>query len=131
MISFGDKRPSAMESRIARTPTWQPSTVCCSLQDFVAAMKVLTILKRTTAFTTEQAAGWYAALAHFRHTTINRAVLQLSASQDRFPELSDLFQLCRKIEPPTVPYAPNGDGCLKPIYSAEIEAIAARLRLEV
>lgn len=98
---------------------------------FAKAMLALTALKRTADFTEEQLAAWHAVLAGYRHTTINRAVLMVCAEQMRFPELSDLLQWCRKIEPREIPYAPNGTGEPKPLYDEEMLSVAARIGLEV
>lgn len=94
-------------------------------------MLALIALKRTAALTDEQAEAWYAVLCGFRVQTINRAILTVCASQERFPELSDVFQQCRRIEPRPQPYNPNGDGKVKPLYDDELCEIAARLGLEV
>lgn len=94
-------------------------------------MLALVALKRTAAFTREQAEAWYAALCGFKPQTINRAVLSVCMSQERFPEVSDVFQLCRKIQPREQPYNPNGDGKVKPLYDDELCEIATRMGLEV
>lgn len=97
---------------------------------FAMAMVTLCNLKRTAVFTQAQLEGWYALLNGYRHQTINRAVIELCASQERFPEVSDLLQRCRRIEPPERPYCPNGNPSDR-LTRQEIEAFANRLQLEV
>jgi hypothetical protein len=53
------------------------------------------------------------------------------AEKTRFPELADLLQWCRRIEPREIPYSPHGTGEPKPLYEEEMQAIAGRIGLEV
>jgi len=94
-------------------------------------MLALVALKRTAMFTAEQLEAWYAVLSGFRVQTINRSILTVCASQERFPELSDVFQSCRRFEPRERPYNPHGSGDVKPLYEDELTEMAARLGLEV
>lgn len=107
------------------------SRVSCDAPAFAKAMLALTALKRTADFTEEQLVTWHAVLAGYKPATINRAVLMICAEQTRFPELSDLLQWCRKIEPREIPYSPNGTGTAKPLYEDELQLIAERIGLEV
>ena len=75
--------------------------------------------------------AWHAVLGTFRSETINRAVLLVVASEQRFPELSDLLQQCRRIEKREAPYSPHGDGVVRSLTEPEIKDIAARIGLEV
>lgn len=59
-------------------------------------MAHLAALKRTTEFTDLQILAWYHGLAAFPAWIINRAVLRLGTSQDRFTEFGDVYQLCRR-----------------------------------
>lgn len=115
----------------ASAGTSMQSVVFCDERNFAKAMLALTALKRTADFTEPQLTAWHAVLSGYKPETINRAVLMICASEQRFPELSDMLQWCRKIEPRSIPYAPNGDGNPKPIYDDEMRTIAAKLGLEV
>lgn len=119
------------QRRPASVATSKPLPVSCDEPSFAKAMLALTAMKRTADFTEPQLTAWHAVLSGFKPTTINRAVLMICASEQRFPELADLLQWCRKIEPREIPYAPHGDGNPKPLYEPEIKAIAARIGLEV
>lgn len=103
----------------------------CTRAEFIQALVVLTSAKRTAEFTTEQVRVWYAFLAGYRAATIRRAVETLVVTETRFPELADLFRLCRRIEPPEVPYGPNGTGDLRPAYESELQAIADRIGWDI
>lgn len=92
---------------------------------------MLTTAKRTAEFTAQQVQVWYQFLAGFRAQTIHRAVLTLCATETRFPEVADLVQLCRRIEPPEIPYGPAGTGELRPLYEPELQAIAGRFGLDI
>jgi hypothetical protein len=59
-------------------------------------MAHLSALKRTTEFTDLQILAWYNGLSAFPIWIINRAVLRLGTSQDRFTEFGDVYQLCRR-----------------------------------
>ena len=111
--------------------TSKPSQVSCDAPNFAKAMLALTALKRTADFTEPQLTAWHAVLSGYKPTTINRAVLMICASEQRFPELADVLQWCRKIEPREIPYSPNGTGEPKPLYEPELKSIAYRLGLEV
>lgn len=60
--------------------------------DFAKVIACLCVLKRTADFTD----AWYNGLGTFPIWIINRAVLKLATSQDRFPEFGDVYQLCRR-----------------------------------
>lgn len=109
----------------------QPSPRSCTRAEFGQAIAVLTSAKRTSDFTQEQLRVWYAFLAGYRAATIRRAVETLVVTETRFPELSELFKLCRRIEPPDVPYGPNGTGDLRPAYEVELQAIADRIGWDI
>ena len=81
-------------------------------------------------FTQDQIEGWYALLSGYKPTTINRAVIEICASEQRFPEVADLLQRCRRIEPPERPYCPNGAPADR-LTREEIAAFAERLQLEI
>ena len=76
--------------------------------------------------------AWHAVLGTFRSETINRAVLLVVASEQRFPELSDLLQQCRRIEKREAPYSPHASAHdARSLTEPEIKDIAARIGLEV
>lgn len=131
---LGDHLPQAFAKhprKPASVEMSKPLQVFCDAPSFAKAMLALTALKRTADFTEPQLTAWHAVLSGFKPTTINRAVLMICASEQRFPELADVLQWCRKFEPRDVPYSPNGDGNVKPLYEPELKAIAARIGLEV
>lgn len=71
-------------------------------------------------------------LGTFQPATINRAVLLVVASQERFPEVSDLWQQCRRIEKRQAPYSPHAPASdARSLTEPEIVEIAARIGLEV
>lgn len=79
-----------------------------------------------------QILAWYAALADFPINVVNRAIIELSLTETRFPELSDLYRLCRAAIPkPYFGGTPPKDGSEGRPTSEEITAIAKRLGLEV
>ncbi len=103
-------------------------------QDFAKAIAHLCALKRTTEFTKQQLEVWFGGLRAFPAWIVNRAVLTLATSQDRFPEFGDVYQLCRKeaihAGLMTEPYIPTGTEERK-ISSAEITTIGTALGLAV
>lgn len=123
--------------RPASVATSKPSVVsqsrtACPLKDFLVAMGTLVALKRTADFTQTQLRAWHAVLGTFRPATINKAVLLVVASQDRFPEVSDLWQECRRIEKRQAPYSPHASASdARSLTEPEIREIAERIGLEV
>jgi hypothetical protein len=100
--------------------------------DFQKAMSHLCALKRTADFTAEQILTWYGGLSAFPDWIVNRAVIELATSTDRFPEFGDVYNLCRKqaIQRGLIeqPYSPHSQVDQK-ITSTEIETIGAALGL--
>ena len=100
--------------------------------DFSRAMAHLCAMKRTVAFTSEQITTWYGGLSAFPEWIVNRAVIELATSTDRFPEFGDVYNLCRRqaIQKGLIeqPYSPHSQVDQK-ITSAEIETIGAALGL--
>lgn len=100
-------------------------------------MAHLCALKRTSDFTAIQVETWYGGLASFPAWVINRSVLQLATSQERFPEFGDVYQLCRReaIQAGLMqePYSPHGGGDDKKstISRQEITTIGEALGLAV
>lgn len=70
-------------------------------------------------------------LGTFKPETINRAVLLVVADEQRFPEVSDLWQECRRIEKRQQPYNPHGGDVHRSLTEPEIREIAGRIGLEV
>lgn len=99
-------------------------------------MAHLCALKRTTDFSDAQVATWYGGLAAFPAWIVNRSVLTLATSQDRFPEFGDVYQLCRReaIQAGLMqePYSPHGTGEEKSkVTRQEITTIGEALGLAV
>jgi hypothetical protein len=101
---------------------------------FATTMAHLTALKRTSDLTIEQAREWYSVLGQFPNWMLNRAVIEMAVSETRFPEVGDLYRLCRKqaiksgvIKLPYSANAGNGDAA---VTSDEIKAIGAALGLK-
>jgi hypothetical protein len=103
-----------------------------SKADFQKAMSHLTALKRSADFTAEQILTWYGGLASFPAWIVNRAVIELATSTDRFPEFGDVYSLCRRqaIQKGLIEqsYSPHSQVDQK-ITSSEIETIGAALGL--
>jgi hypothetical protein len=107
-----------------------PSKYSCSKEDLVSSVMLLCSAKRTVEFTPAQLITWHAFLGGFQARTITQAAIEIAATNERFPDLSDLLAACRRIErPPEHDQVSRGDP--KPIYRREIVEIAARLGLEV
>jgi hypothetical protein len=98
-------------------------------------MAHLTAMKRTADLTPIQVQTWHGALGGFAPQIVNAAVLEMALTDVRFPELGDLYQLCRakaiKAGHMTEPYNPIGQPKKTEITSAEIREIAGRLGLDV
>ena len=98
-------------------------------------MAHLCALKRTTDFTEMQMTVWYGGLSSFPAWIINRSVLKLATSTERFPEFGDLYQLCRreatKAGVVTEPYSPNGSGEKISVTTEEIMTLGDSLGLVV
>lgn len=80
--------------------------------------------------------AWHAALGSFTPEVINTAVLELAVTENRFPELGDLFQACRRLAIRAglieIPYSPHGsDKDAVNVTPAEIREIASRFSLKV
>ena len=92
-------------------------------------MSHLTALKRTADFTAEQIVTWYGGLSAFPAWIVNRAVIELATSTDRFPEFGDVYNLCRRqaIQKGLI-QQPYSQTDIK-ITSNEIETIGAALGL--
>jgi len=94
-------------------------------------------MKRTVQLTRTQLTAWHSVLGVFDTDIVNAAMLELALTDSRFPELGDLYQLCReksfKCGRRERPYSPHGQGekdASKPTTS-EIREIAARFGLKV
>lgn len=93
-------------------------------------MTALVALKRTASLTQPQIEAWYAVLGHFPEKWINAAVIEMCLTETRFPEVGDLYTICRRRMPKE--YSALGDGreTERPSKS-EVKAVAERLGLEV
>lgn len=125
----------ASSSNSALSRTGRRSVQECSPENFARAMAHLTAMKRTAELTEVQLDTWHGALGGFAPAIVNAAVLEIALTDVRFPELGDLYQLCRakaiKAGHLAEPYNPNGQAKKSEITSAEIRDIAGRLGLEV
>jgi hypothetical protein len=100
-------------------------------------MAHLSAMKRTASLTDVQLTAWHNTLGIFDTDILNAAVLELALTETRFPEVGDLYQLCRekafKHRRWERPYSSHGQGekdAARP-GAAEIRAVAARFGLEV
>jgi hypothetical protein len=108
----------------------------CPRPEFAKSMAHLCALKRTATLTPVQMEAWHGVLGIFGAKVINSAVIEMVLSESRFPELGDLYQICRrealKRGELKLPYSPHGgDSDVKRPTKAEIAAVASRLGLEV
>lgn len=99
-------------------------------EEFARAIVALVALKRTANLTEAQVEAWYAVLGDFPAEVLNAAVIEMALTKERFPEVGDLYAICRRTLPK--PYAAHGTGeeTERPSKS-EIRAVAKRLGLEV
>lgn len=99
-------------------------------------MATLAVLKRTTDFTEPEVKGWYAVLSGFPAVLINSAVIEVAITATRFPEVGDVYQICRREAirrgALTIPYSPHGgDTDTSRPTRDEIREIASRIGLRV
>lgn len=74
--------------------------------------------------------SWYAVLADFPGQVLNRAIIEVALTKEKFPDVGDLYQLCRKSLPKR--YSPHGDGKeFDNLAASEIAAVAERLGLKI
>lgn len=120
-------------NRSGSTPTRKPSVDSLpkqTVQEFAKAMTALVALKRTANLTEEQVTAWYAVLSGFPAPVLNAAVIEMALTKERFPEVGDLYAICRRSLPKD--YSPMGTGQENDQPSKrEIRAVAERLGLEV
>lgn len=101
-----------------------------TVDEFSRAMATLVALKRTADLTAVQMKAWYSVLGAFPIRVVNAAIIELVLTEVRFPEVGDLYTICRRTLPKQ--YAPLGTGIENDKPSkAEIATIAARIGLEV
>ena len=99
-------------------------------------MAHLSAMKRTASMTETQLTAWHNVLGVFDTDIVNAAVLEMALTETRFPEVGDLFQICREKSFKTGrwkrPYSPNGNekDATKPT-DLEIRAVASRFGLAV
>lgn len=102
----------------------------CSRVAFIRSLTALVALKRTASLTQPQIEAWYAVLGHFPEKWINAAVIEMCLTETRFPEVGDLYTICRRRLPKE--YSPMGDGHETERPSrTEVRAVAKRLGLDV
>lgn len=99
-------------------------------------MATLAVLKRTADFTEPEVKGWYAVLSGFPAVLINSAVIEVAITATRFPEVGDVYQLCRREAirrgDLKLPYSPHGtDSDTSRPTRGEICDIAERIGLRV
>lgn len=104
--------------------------------EFAVALAHLCALKRTANFSSQEVAVWYGGLSSFPAWIVNKAVLAIGVSADRFPEFGDLYRFCREeaIRAGVMkeqPYSPNGAGEKKPVTTDELMRIGSALGLVV
>ena len=113
-------------SNSSRSPT---TLAPCSRPDFARAIAALVALKRTADLTPPEVEAWFAVLGGFPAEIVNAAVLEVALTKDRFPEVGDLYAICRRSLPK--PYVPAGDPDQGRPTRREIAAVAGRLGLRV
>lgn len=87
-------------------------------------------MKRTADLTKGQIEAWYGVLGGFPAEVVNSAVLEIALTKDRFPEVGDLYQICRRMIPKE--YSPmGGDRDSERPTKREIREVAERLGLKV
>lgn len=102
-----------------------------SAKDFARAIAALVALKRSADLTELQVNAWYAVLGDFPIEVVNAAIIEVCLTQVRFPEVGDLYEICRR-EMPKDKYAPLGSGRENERPSGrEIALVAQRLGLKV
>ncbi len=99
-------------------------------------MARLCAMKRTADLTENQLDAWHGALGGFGIEIVNAAVIELALTETRFPELGDLFQICRRLAIKRgdikLPYSPHGEvGKIDRPTEAEIRVVAAQLGMDV
>lgn len=93
-------------------------------------MVALVALKRTVDLTEVQLKAWYAVLGDFPIEILNAAVVEMCLTETRFPEVGDLYTICRRSLPKK--YAALGDGHENDRPSKEeIRQVAEKLGLKV
>ena len=108
----------------------------CQKPDFAKAIAHLCAMKRTAALSPLQVDVWHGVLAGFSPEVVNASVIELALTKERFPELGDLYQICRreaiKRRQMDVPYNSNGtDKTIDRPSGDEIRQVAERLGLKV
>lgn len=93
------------------------------------SMAALVALKRSAEMTRPQVKAWHAVLGRFPIEVINAAVLEMALTETRFPEVGDLYQICRRRLPKQ--YSPMGETDSKRPSRDEIRDVAGRLGLRV
>jgi hypothetical protein len=100
---------------------------------FATTMAHLAAMKRTAPLSKIQLRAWYAILGGFPNWLVNRAVIEMSASETRFPEVGDLYRICRREAINkgilTLPYSPHGGTNEDKLTAKEIDEIGASLGL--
>ncbi len=102
-------------------------------REFARTMAHLTALKRTTELTKVQLRAWYAVLGAFPNWIVNRAVIEMAASETRFPEVGDLYRLCRTAAINAgllkLPYSPHAGTNDNRLTGGEIDSMGQALGL--
>lgn len=99
-------------------------------RDFSRSVAALVALKRSADLTPVQVEAWYGVLGGFPVRVLNAAVIEMALTKERFPEVGDLYAICRRSLPKEyVPLGPAADND-RP-SKAEIFSVAERLGLDV
>ena len=53
-------------------------------------------MKRTVNLTSIELTAWHSVLGIFDADIVNAAVLEMALTETRFPEVGDLYQICRR-----------------------------------
>lgn len=126
-------KPTECSNNLTSSPG-SPEVTTISRVEFAKAVAHLTAMKRTANLDETQLRAWHAALGGFSAQTVNAAVLELALTDNRFPELGDLYQACRtkaiKAGELRLDYNPRAANDEK-VTQGEIRSIAARFGLAV
>ena len=134
LVSTG--KSSGNSTSLTSSPNGPAAMTPCNRKEFAVALAHLTAMKRTAELSKIQTEAWHRALGVFDAETINAAILEMALTETRFPEVGDLYQICRRRAIQSgklkVPYsAHGGQSDSKVPTQAELKEVAARFGLRV
>lgn len=90
VVNTSEKKNNSELSQVG-----QPSERCPPME-FAKSMAYLSAMKRTASLTDLQMTAWHNVLGVFDVDIVNAAVLEIALTDNRFPEVGDLYQSCRR-----------------------------------